>query len=76
MSDIFRVKTTDMRTDKIYGGVLVGDIQKDESGKIWWRRAGGEIQEISPRPEALWVEKGSAKDRGFLRPKPKLTIVE
>ena len=73
MKSIFRTKTKDMAINKVYGGVLVGEIQKDVEGKIWWKRAGGEVQQIDPHPNALWIETGTVEEKGFL--KPNLTIV-
>lgn len=73
MKVIFRTKTKDMTTDKVYGGVLVGEVQKDTQGRFWWQRAGGEVQQINPHPDALWIEVGTAKEKGFL--KPTLSIV-
>lgn len=68
MKIIFRTKTKDMTTDKVYGGVLVGEVQKDTQGRFWWQRAGGEVQQIDPHPNALWIEKGSVEEWGFLKP--------
>jgi len=73
MNERFRVKTKEMKPNKIYGGVLVGETQMSANGEYYWRRAGGEIQKINPHPDSLWIEVGSVEEKGFL--KPKLSIV-